>query len=381
MMGRGQIELQFNWIYILIAGAVILLFFVGIVVKQKAASERQLGTEVVHILQSIFTGSGVSESTKNFIDTSGLVRYEFSFSCEDGVSRFGIVGQGGTIEDSVQPIFSPERLQTPRLILWSLPYTLPYKVSDLLFVTSPNTLYYILGEDDFVDTFVKATGGSGSEQGVQHAEPGSPGAPSGSSSLAFSVQSISSESYDGISLGAQYQIRIIDVGGEKVRSEAQVPRDLVNVPDIKVSAVVFSSDHKSVTFFRKRGSVWKEWARPIPIITLASDTQKDGAAYAAIFSGSPEGYICNMRKVFERLPYVTKVYGGEQIARETGGKLGDLIALYPEHSACLEAYTRIENNAVALLQHQMALSTSCITTLRLSGTLDECVSLVSSAQE
>ena len=59
-MKKGQIQVTFNWIYITIAGAVILLFFFGIVVKQKAASEEKLSIEVVRILESILTGAGVS---------------------------------------------------------------------------------------------------------------------------------------------------------------------------------------------------------------------------------------------------------------------------------------------------------------------------------
>ena len=68
-MGKsGQVQITFNWIYILIAGAVILLFFVGIVVKQKVVSEERLATDVVDILDSIFTAAGVSSKTKIFID-------------------------------------------------------------------------------------------------------------------------------------------------------------------------------------------------------------------------------------------------------------------------------------------------------------------------
>ena len=56
---KAQIQVTFNWVYILIAGAVILLFFIGIVVKQKAVSEENLATDVVRVMESIFTGAGV----------------------------------------------------------------------------------------------------------------------------------------------------------------------------------------------------------------------------------------------------------------------------------------------------------------------------------
>ena len=65
---KAQIQFTFNWIYILIAGMVILIFFVSIVAKQKTSSEEHLNAEVVRVMESIFTASGVSEKTKNFIE-------------------------------------------------------------------------------------------------------------------------------------------------------------------------------------------------------------------------------------------------------------------------------------------------------------------------
>ncbi len=380
---KGQIELTFNWMYILIAGGVILLFFVGIVMRQKDVSEQQLGSEVLRILQSIFVGSGVSESTKNFIDTSGLQRYEFQFSCEDGVSRFGIVGQGGTVEDVVQPTFSPERLQSPRLILWSLPYKMPYKIADLLFVTSENTLYSVFGDDDFTAQFVKSTGGDSSgSNGPPPADNNSP--VSKRDDLKFNVRSVEADpaGYDSVSLGKLYQVRIVDVGGLVVRENGAVPVLLKSVPDIKVSAVVFSSDHGSVTYFRKRGDVWKRWGEPIPVVSLAVDSEKNAAAYAAIFAGSPDIYTCNMRKAFARLPLVTKVYGGENIlSGVVGGKLAELVGSYDPVDPCSQIYLSFNPNVKSVLQNHMGLSLSCLQDLKVSNTLASCASLETSAHE
>src|SRR3989338_857556 len=78
---KAQMDVGFNWIYIMIAGVVILLFFTGIIVKQKTASQQQLSTDVVRIMESIFTAAGVSEKTKNSIDIIGLADYTLTFNC------------------------------------------------------------------------------------------------------------------------------------------------------------------------------------------------------------------------------------------------------------------------------------------------------------
>ena len=79
---KGQLTLSFNWIFVMVAGAVILLFFVGLIVKQKDSSEQKLNFDVVNILESILVGSTVSEQTINTIDTSGISSMELFFECE-----------------------------------------------------------------------------------------------------------------------------------------------------------------------------------------------------------------------------------------------------------------------------------------------------------
>ena len=106
MAEQGQLELTVNWVYILIAGTVILLFFTGIVVKQKDISEEQLSADVIKTMESLFTAAGVSEKTKNIISVSGLGDYVLEFGCQNGVSTFGIAGQQAKIQNARDPIFS-----------------------------------------------------------------------------------------------------------------------------------------------------------------------------------------------------------------------------------------------------------------------------------
>ena len=63
---KGQVTVQFNWIYVMVAGAAILLFFIMIITQQKDMSEKRLNYKVMNILENIFTGSTVAENTKIF---------------------------------------------------------------------------------------------------------------------------------------------------------------------------------------------------------------------------------------------------------------------------------------------------------------------------
>ncbi|MEK6809310.1 MAG: hypothetical protein AABY40_01420, partial [Nanoarchaeota archaeon] len=157
---KAQMEVTFNWVYILIAGTVILLFFVGLVTRQKTISEERLSGEVVDVMSSILVGAGVSEKTKNFIDASGLADYTLYFQCVDGVSEFGIKDQPARTQNSIDPLFAPKEIMSSRIVTWSLPYAMPFKVMDFLFVIPSTIKYYIMGNDaEFVKEFLNSTEG------------------------------------------------------------------------------------------------------------------------------------------------------------------------------------------------------------------------------
>ncbi len=358
---KGQIEVTFNWIYVLIAGAVILLFFVGIIVKQKAASEEQLGSEVVRIMESIFTGAGVSEKTKNTIDTSGLADYTLLFSCDDYVGEYGIKG-GSMTQNAIDPIFSPAEIRSSSLSLWSLPYKLPFKVIDFLFVTSPNTKYFLLGDTPFVEEFLNET--SAHEQ------------------TRFVINALRVASPDQIDPGDNFQIRIVDFTGTMITADAPLPLILQSWDDTKVTAISFTASNQ-VDYYQKQGTSWRRLnVRPVQIVSPGGE--RDAAKYAAIFSGNDQIYECNMKKAFRRLQRVNEVYGGLDLTTDVGGKAAEMQTYYevtrpelqPSHPNCLGYLkTYPEGNIITALRTHQIKTRVCL--LESSS----CSDLISSASE
>lgn len=299
MKQKGQIQLTFNWIYIAIAGAVILLFFFSIIVKQKQVSEERLSTEVVGIMDSILAGARVSEKTKNFIDASGLADYSLYFDCEAGVGEFGIEDRPARTQNAIDPVFAPRSLRGHRIIAWSLPYRLPFKVIDFLIITSSSNKYYILGNGDFVNEFINTTGEFNTE-------------------YALNIKEIDADE--------NLDVRIIDVDGTHVPGNP-IPANLQSFPDGKVSAVVFIGSDQ-VDFYQKDGDSWKKLnLNPVRIISLSGE--RDAAKYAAVFAEDDKTYKCNMLKAFRRLEILSEVYGGQEIdLLQMGGKLKELNDYY-----------------------------------------------------
>jgi hypothetical protein len=283
---QGQIQVTFHWAYVLIAGAIILLFFVGLVVKQKDISEQQLSQDVVRLMESIFTASEVSEKTKNFVDTSGLSDYTFYFECEDAVGTFGVEQSDARIENTGTPIFTPQRLSSSQIITWSLPYHLPFKVVDFLFVTSRNTKYVLLGDFDFATEFMNSTDG-------------------------FNREYFASGNLNEVEVGDNFQIRIIDSGAGVISEGVGIPAQLQQIDHGKLTAVVLGDG--TATYYQA-GSTKEQWVRqsgPVKIISSYGE-DRDSATYAAIFTHDAATYTCNMGKAFKRLNILMELYDSKR---------------------------------------------------------------------
>src|SRR3989338_6328662 len=139
MKKRGMIEVNFNWIFILIAGAVIFVFFINIVNKQRQFSDIKTSSAIVTSLESILTGAQISTSTVNIID---LPKVDIGFECD----RYFIGPVPKQTKGNV--IFAPNLLKGKKMITWALDWNLPYRVTNFLYVTDPELRYIIVYDSD-----------------------------------------------------------------------------------------------------------------------------------------------------------------------------------------------------------------------------------------
>ncbi len=334
---KGQIEVTFNWIYIMAAGVVILLFFVGIVVRQKAVSEQQLAGDVLRVLESIFVGAGVSEKTKNAVDISSVSSYMFHLDCQDAVSELRVKQEYR--ENALDPLFGPAELQGRQLNVWSLPYGMPFKVMDFLLITTDTMKYYLLGSNEFAEEFLEEAGGEGKFRiNVEHF-PG----------LA---------EYSAVQAGKR-TVRLIDVANT-IKEDDPVPAGLM---EADATAVVFTAANV-VDYYEREGRAWRKLNHaPVQIVSLGGE--RDAVKYAAVFSADGENYQCNMQKAFKRLALLNEIYAGAEIvAGREGGKLHEMAEYYelrPHLSltqGCINILkTNPDNMLQAMQRHQNAVKT------------------------
>src|SRR3989338_4798058 len=150
MVGKkGAIEVQFNWVMILIMGALILIVFFSVSQRQKTISEQRISDKSLSQLNIVLAGSKVSADTANIVS---VPKNEIQFSCDLAtctkygcLSNFKIKGmnQAGKTYN-VNPVFSPSSLKGEAVTLWALDWSIPYRVSNLVYITNPEVRYIIV---------------------------------------------------------------------------------------------------------------------------------------------------------------------------------------------------------------------------------------------
>lgn len=140
---------QFNWIFVVIAGGLILAFFFGVAMKQRSLSEEKLSVTLSADLENILTAAIVSKGTAQLlpVPSKGL-----SFACSKGCDcRFSVGRASKSFSDMI--IFAPAELERDGVV-WSVAYNSPYRIANLLLITSPDIKYYFVGQSALLNKVV-----------------------------------------------------------------------------------------------------------------------------------------------------------------------------------------------------------------------------------
>lgn len=289
---KAQVDIQFNWIFVMIAGFLILLFFIGIVVKQKDLSKMEISSSKATELRGIITSSQVSTDTKNAIDLPDI---SIEFVCDSkDVSQFRVQG-AASINLPTEPVFSPDLVQGEKIILKAVEFSAPFKITNLLFLSSPDIRYIFVFDQNTADDFALS---------LYNKMPAD-----------IYKEKISYSQLSNLKDNKNYKVKFIffDISKDLI---PKIPEKLDSMSNKDISAVSVSGTGSKIDFFKKQGSSF--------VYDGSSFYLDDSMIYGSIFSESRESYECNMRKVFKRFAFVASVYAERKKAFE----FGDCISYY-----------------------------------------------------
>ncbi|HEY9703721.1 MAG TPA: hypothetical protein V6C58_14835, partial [Allocoleopsis sp.] len=146
---KGVVDVQFNWIFILIAGFVIFLFIISIVFKQKANSDKQSGITSVNQITTLLKGK---QQTGNVYSEISIPRTDIEFRCDSDTKYFTYkVGDSERIQLPVEFIFTKGTISTNKLVVWTQSFDLGFPVGVFSYITTPDAMILIYGDSSDSD--------------------------------------------------------------------------------------------------------------------------------------------------------------------------------------------------------------------------------------
>ncbi|MEK6932349.1 MAG: hypothetical protein AABW56_00980 [Nanoarchaeota archaeon] len=126
-------QAEFNWIFIIIAGAIILAFFTGFAFKYKALQEEKISIQLLTSLDNTLTS--LKSSPFKTLDKINLPN-EISITCNDI-----IVNEKKFKTNNL--LFSQGKLSKEMLVYYR-PFKLPFKIADFYLITDSNKRYNLI---------------------------------------------------------------------------------------------------------------------------------------------------------------------------------------------------------------------------------------------
>ena len=129
---------QFAWMFIIIAGAIIIAFFVMITVRYMSLQELKENAEVSLSLYNQLYGLK-KISTQAALPINLLFPRKISFSC----GSFQ-VGNFLSLSLSKQIVFAPSKIEANKLLVWMVPWKYPFFVDNVFLISSPKESYTVV---------------------------------------------------------------------------------------------------------------------------------------------------------------------------------------------------------------------------------------------
>lgn len=293
---KGQIEIQFNWIFVIIIGAIILGFFITFIFSQQKTSEQKVSATVAKHFETIISSTNQKLGTVKTYTTPQL---SVTFECDEreGIYHYS-VGDVKAKDTKHELIFSSEKLTGTKIYTWTEKWSVPYQVATFLYITNDREHFSFVQQENPPTPY---------EKDVYEYFPKN-----------FSVSLINktgnSNSFENIpttSLNKQvYTYILIESNNNNNLPELE---EFVQVQDDRVRIIVvkpYSTDlfkKGLVTFFD--AETYKKYIGQPPPQARTEYPNYFGRAslYAAIFAGSQERYECGMSKAMQRLRLVTLI--------------------------------------------------------------------------
>lgn len=145
---KAQLSIQFNWLFVLIVGGVILFFFITLINGRTKTASVQEAVDLKDHLETLFVATMTEEETTGSFgirDADVEIVCTFNGQVVDESSIY-IQGTGPFPTNNVV-LFSPARLRGDTVRTWTQTWKVPFEVTTFTMMATDRTLFVFVGSD------------------------------------------------------------------------------------------------------------------------------------------------------------------------------------------------------------------------------------------
>lgn len=138
ILKKAQIEVSFNWIYVLIAGGAILLVFIIIAKNYMSETTTETSTVISERIQKLL--SAIQQNPEG-VQTQENLKVQLEFECKEDGHTYMLEGSTKKAYLNSEIIFTPRKIGDSKTIAWTQLYSSPYPVVQVLYFSDEKTQY------------------------------------------------------------------------------------------------------------------------------------------------------------------------------------------------------------------------------------------------
>ncbi len=304
-MNKAQLQIQFNWIFVLIIGSVLLIFFFALINQQSKSTDDRISISQSKYFETVITATAQKVGT---LKEYSIPNLEVRFECDTRTNSYGYTVENLPSRDAKYDIiFTKETLIGDNIQTWTQIWEVPFKAATFLYITNSNQGYIFYNHSAFSSVLSESTTQFKDLYG---------GFPKN-----ISVELVDEEFSFHDVVGRNYESNTyIFLYGEEPRNvefNEKADNKIIVLRRGEDSFSLF--DYGDAYYFsdEEYNAFWngfyttpteEELADKYATRTAYSSYLGKASLYGTIFSENSTVYECNMHKAFSRLQLVTRLY-------------------------------------------------------------------------
>lgn len=139
---KAQIQISFNWIFVLIVGSIFLIFFFTMIGSQKESSNLKTSASLAKYFDTIISTTAQKEGVLKDYEFGTTLDVTFECKIDPAESYYAFKRQ--KIDDTkFLALFAPRHLDGELIYTWTQRWNFPYNIMTMLYITNDQH-YYLL---------------------------------------------------------------------------------------------------------------------------------------------------------------------------------------------------------------------------------------------